>query len=77
MPTVFNKDGFRFFFYSNDHQPIHIHVRYQGGEAVFDVESGVFLRESYGMKLKDLKKAEDLVASHEKLITEKWHEYFD
>jgi len=48
---------FVFYFYSNDHQPIHVHVRYQGGEAVFDVECGVFLRESYGMKLKDLRKA--------------------
>ncbi|MFT4176526.1 MAG: DUF4160 domain-containing protein [Luteolibacter sp.] len=38
MPTVFCEDGFRFFFYSNDHKPIHVHVRYQGGEAVFDVE---------------------------------------
>ena len=34
MPTIFEKDGFRFFFYSNDHRPIHVHVRYGGGEAV-------------------------------------------
>jgi hypothetical protein len=38
MPTVFEKDGYRFFFYSNDHRPIHVHVRYGGGEASFDVE---------------------------------------
>jgi hypothetical protein len=30
MPTVFIKDGFRFFFYSNEHRPIHVHVR-KGG----------------------------------------------
>ena len=26
MPTLFTVFGFRFMFYSNDHEPIHIHV---------------------------------------------------
>ncbi|WP_395715367.1 DUF4160 domain-containing protein [Prosthecobacter sp.] len=38
MPSVFTKNGFRFFFYSNDHEPLHVHVRKGGGEAVFEVE---------------------------------------
>jgi len=46
MPNIFEKDGYRFFFYSNDHRPIHVHVRRGGGEAVFNVEEGVELRES-------------------------------
>lgn len=50
MPTVFEKEGFRFFFYSNDHRTIHVHVRKGGGEAVFVVEGDVELRESAGMK---------------------------
>ena len=43
MPLVFEKDGFRFAFYSNDHRPIHVHVRKAGAEAIFDVggRSGV------------------------------------
>ena len=41
MPKVFEIDGFRFFFYSNDHEPVHVHVRHGGGEAVFDVEGDV------------------------------------
>jgi hypothetical protein len=52
MPLVFEKDGFRFTFYSNDHRPIHVHVRKSGGEAIFDVEDGVELRESQGFKIK-------------------------
>ena len=28
MPIIFEQDGFKFFFYSNDHEPIHVHVRY-------------------------------------------------
>ena len=26
MPTIFILFGFRFMFYSNDHEPIHVHV---------------------------------------------------
>ena len=50
MPKVFEKDGYRFFFYSNEHRPNHVHVRYGGGEAVFDMEPAVELRESLGLK---------------------------
>jgi len=38
MPKIFEKNGYRFFFYSNEHRPIHVHVRDGAGEAVFDVE---------------------------------------
>jgi len=48
MPKIFEQDGYRFFIYSNEHRPIHVHVRYGGGEAVFDVEAAVELRESHG-----------------------------
>lgn len=33
MPTVLLIFGMRFFFYPNDHEPIHIHVAYQGKSA--------------------------------------------
>jgi|SaaInlStandDraft_7_1057024.scaffolds.fasta_scaffold453053_1 hypothetical protein len=51
MPKIFEKDGFKFFFYSNEHKPIHVHVRYGGGEAVFYIENFVELRESQGLKV--------------------------
>jgi len=35
MPKIFEEDGYSFFFSSNDHIPIHFHVRRGGGEAVF------------------------------------------
>ncbi|MBC8005509.1 MAG: DUF4160 domain-containing protein [Verrucomicrobia bacterium] len=28
MPKIFEYLGFVFFFYSNDHKPLHVHVRY-------------------------------------------------
>lgn len=77
MPKVFEKDGFLFFFYSNEHRPIHVHVRRGGGEAVFEVEDDVELRESQGLKVKDLAKAEALASEHRELIIQKWHEHLD
>ena len=77
MPTIFTKNGFRFFFYSNDHTPIHVHVMKGGGEAVFEAEGTVVLRESVGLKTNELRQAEDLTEEHQELIIRKWHEYFD
>jgi Domain of unknown function (DUF4160) len=63
MPTVF--------FYSNDHRPIHVHVRYGNGEAIFNVEDEIALRESQGLKIKELSKAQLLAEENRQLIIEK------
>lgn len=75
MPKVFEKDGYKFFFYSNEHRPIHIHVRHGDGEAVFNVEEAVELRESQNMKVSELSKAQKLAEENRQLILEKWHEH--
>ena len=70
MPTIFEKDGYKFFFYSNEHLPIHVHVRRGGGEAVFDVEDLIELRESRNMKINELRKAQKLALENHNLINE-------
>jgi hypothetical protein len=77
MPKVFEKDGYKFSFYSNEHRPIHVHVRYGGGEAVFEVEKEIELRESYGLKVSELSKAQKLAEERKEMIIQRWHEYFD
>lgn len=59
--------------YNNEHLPIHVHVRHAGGEAVFDVEDAVELRESQAMKISELRKAQELARKNRELIVEKWH----
>jgi hypothetical protein len=76
MPSIFEKDGYRFFFYSNDHRPIHVHVRRGNGEAIFNVETDVELRESAGLKVNELARAEELAREQRMLILQKWHEHF-
>jgi hypothetical protein len=77
MPVIFQKNGYRFFFYSNEHEPVHIHVKHGTGEAVFSVGTKVELRESKGMKIRELSKALELAEEHKKIILQKWHEYFN
>jgi hypothetical protein len=77
VPKIFEQDGYRFFFYSNEHRPIHVHVRYGSGEAVFEVEQGIELRESLGLKMRELARAQELAETHRELIIQKWHEHLD
>jgi hypothetical protein len=69
VPKIFEKDGYRFFFYSNEHRPIHVHVRRGSGEAVFEVEQRVELRESQGLKVGELAKAEALAVEQKYYLT--------
>jgi hypothetical protein len=64
-----------FFFYSNEHRPIHVHVRHGDGEAVFEMEDGIGLRESQNMKMNELSKAQKLAEENRILIMEKWNEH--
>ncbi len=74
MPEVFRKLGFVFFFYSNeDSEPIHIHVRKAGGYAKYWLEP-VELEMSQGLKVSDLKIAEQLIIEHLTTIKSKWYE---
>jgi hypothetical protein len=77
MPAIFETDGFRFFFYSNEHRPIHVHVRYGGGEAISNVENEIALRESHGLKLRELSRAQQLAEENKQLIVNAWHEHLD
>jgi hypothetical protein len=67
MSDVFRKEGFRFFFYSNEHLPIHVHVRHGGGEAFFGVGEPIELRESQAITTFDLRRAQELAEEQEKL----------
>lgn len=76
MPTLFRAFGLRFFFYSNEHLPIHIHVRNSDGEAKFDVDNMKWI-DNKGLKNKDLKLAESLIEENKDLIITAWHNHFN
>lgn len=51
MPEIFRFFGFSFFFYSREHEPIHVHVEGHDGLAIFDWDGANFvLRERHNIK---------------------------
>ena len=76
MPTLFIVFGFRFMFYSNDHEPIHVHVIKDNAEARFQVQPDVVLLDSKGFKSAELKLAESLVEENKEMIVERWNVFF-
>ena len=75
MPTLFYAFGMRFFFYSNEHNPIHVHVRNADGEAKFNVEA-LSCIDNKGLKNKDLRLAKTLIEENKELILKAWHAHF-
>ena len=50
MPTLLNTFGMRFFFYLDEHLPIHVHVDYNGKKAKIVLEPAVKLEYNHGLK---------------------------
>ena len=76
MPTVLRKDGYRFFFFSNEgSEPPHIHVEQAGAYAKFWL-SPVTLHYSSGFTSGQLTKLRNLVVDFNDYFKECWHEYF-
>ena len=76
MPTVFIFFGFRFMFYSNDHEPIHVHVIKDGKEAKYNVQSSTELISNHGFKKQELALIESIIEENTEVIIERWKEYF-
>lgn len=74
MPTLFTIFGMRFFFYSDEHLPIHVHVENSDGRAKILVSPKVEVSVNQGIKPKDLKKAVALVKTCRADIIKRWNE---
>lgn len=76
MPEIFRFFGIRFFYFSNEHLPIHVHIKNADGTAKFSVEP-VQLLENNGIKKKDILLAESIIEENQSLIIEHWNIYFN
>lgn len=75
MPTLFILFGYRFFFWSNEHEPIHVHVNKGESEAKYNVET-LELVENYGFKKNELKMIESILEENKEVIISHWKDYF-
>jgi hypothetical protein len=76
MPTVFYINGYRFFFYSNEHLPKHIHIEKAGKTAKFNVEN-IELIKSFSFNASELKQIRNLVEENNEFLIQKWDEFFN
>lgn len=78
MPEIFRFFGYSFFFYSREHEPIHVHVEGNGGYAIYDLIGDCFtIRETYSIKASDLRKIECVISENKDIIIKKWKEHFE
>ncbi len=77
MPTVLRIKGYRFFFFSLEgNEPPHIHVENGDKVAKFWLNTTVNLASSYGFRSHELAKIRVIITEHQKLLQDKWNEYF-
>jgi hypothetical protein len=79
MPVVFRWKGYKFFFFSNEGNPLepaHIHVRCGDARAKFWLAPEIALAESYALSAQELNKLVMVVAENRNHFVESWHEYF-
>ena len=85
MPKIYEYFGFIFFFFSNEHEPIHVHVMKSGCQTVFELIlmdgelQEIRARSEAGYPLlneKDKATAEEFIRAYYKKIVEKWMNFF-
>lgn len=85
MPKILEYFGIIFYFYSNDHLPIHVHVSYNEYETVFEIffEDGLLkdlkVRQSSGIEplpAAQLKEAKKVIEAYAAVIVNCWTDFF-
>ncbi len=80
MPVVLRYKGYRFFFYSNEGnplEPLHIHVRKGEAVAKFWLSPDLSVAESFGMNSSELRELMKVAKKNKSLIERYWNEYFN
>ena len=85
MPKLYEYLGLVVFFYSNEHEPVHVHARYQGNESkieiiindgkVVDIKT-ISVKGKKPLPAKQQRDFEELVSKLSDEIVQKWVNYF-
>ena len=75
MPTILIIFGLRFYFYADEHLPIHVHLENGDGLAKIELEPEIRLVENKVIKSKDIKRAMSIVEQYKEEFIEKWKEF--
>jgi len=75
MPTVLRINGYRFFFFSDEHMPQHIHIE-KADSYVRIVLDTLEVTDSYKISKKEIGKLVKLVEENQEVLKGAWNEYF-
>jgi hypothetical protein len=75
MPTVLYVFGLRFYFYADEHTPVHVHLESSDGKAKIELDPEIKFVENQGVKPKDIKRAMDLAVEYREEFIQKWNEF--
>ena len=85
MPKIYEYFGFVFYFYSNEHEPIHVHVAHDGCETIFELilQDGELteIEKRYKKGIEPLKSDDEeeamlFIKEYFKEIIDKWVKFF-
>lgn len=77
MPTVLRTEGYRFYFFSNEHLPIHIHVQKGGQKARIELEPVVEVDRNEGFNPAEMRQIIRIIEENYDNLIQAWHETFD
>jgi Domain of unknown function (DUF4160) len=79
VPTVFKREGYRFYFFSNEgdpREPVHVHVRRGDDDAKFWLVPEVAVAESFGFNAAELNALVRMVRQERARIEKAWNGHF-
>lgn len=76
MPTIFIVFGFIFKFYSDDHEPIHVHIIKDGHEAKYNIDPAIEQVFNHGFKKHEISMIESILLENAAVVKSRWEEYF-
>ena len=62
--------------YTRDHEPMHVHVWYQGKEVVIRFETEIILLEEHGFNRQQIRRAVAIVRQNREFLIDKWREIY-
>ena len=77
MPTLLIAFGIRFFFYMDEHEPIHVHISYGGKKAKIELVPTVKVVYNHGIKVQVMKKALNTCNNYRDDCIAEWCKCFD
>ena len=75
MPTILKLNGYRFFFFSNEHTPKHIHIQKQEKYAKIDLNNLKIIN-NFKFNSKEIKEILNITKENQEKFLKAWNEHF-